>query len=660
MKKKLLGRGSVFAFLLPFIASSHGLAWGSAGLDGIPKVTIVHNPVQKFIHGEKLEFTATILEKVDFVRFFFRPEGIKAYQLRNMKKSSGSTYAFILDTSSLARLQFEYFLLAGSKGRFVTFPEGAPQEVITVVGESKEPLPEIKPEELEVEKKKFKLPLAVGINGSIESRLKDTGDVDVERSVIADGNVKLSKHYQKGNLQTSFEMNSAFTNHPLPGNRNMALSNLTLSVRNGGHSFLMGDISVSSSSFTVFGLGRRGLDYQFNNQKVFLQIFNLGSQQQKGWEGFFPQPRASLYGGALGYELFDQKLNLKAVYVSGQDDPARGKNVSSSFLERKKGNVWAVVGGLKLFGDKINLAGEFAQSNYDANLDDEEGLKRGKAWSAEGSFSYAIFDLRGSYQLISRHFNSIGFQFFSADREAYSTSLGVSLKNIRLNLAYADDRNNTARDPEVFTSSNQSGEASLNWSLTSALSLAMAYRTNNQKTFMGDLEEEPLQKNSGEDYSLGLDLGLSQGARINFSASRSAMKSRGESTDERSSLTMNLGAMVRLGSALNLSPTFSYGKAKNELDKTENQVLNALLNADLNIIPQALSFNTSSSYNRTTSGQETMENITVSSNLNLTFGWIWEPLAGAALSLKIDLRQTKSFRFQGKTEAYFLIFNFSF
>jgi len=621
---------------------------------------IIHTRLQNYTVGEELRIEASAKEEVVWMRFCFRAEGFDNFQIRIMDESPGNSYSHVLDTSQLVRTTFEYYLSAKSKDKIYFFPEGAPREVFKVTGQTQESPPEKEKQISEQKKEKFKLPFSVSLNGNVQARISQEQANEGEETFLGDGNIRLAKFYQKGNLRANFEMNSAYTSHPLEGNGNLSLSHLTLSVTNKNHLVRMGDLSLNSSPLTAFGQGRRGAEYQFDNQKFSFHLFDISSQQVEGWEGLIPKSSLSLFGGDLGYSFFNQKFNLKAIYVAGKDDPARGKNVGSSFLERRKGNVWALVQELKLFDNRLLINGEFAQSKSDRDLGDEEGSRTDHAWNIRGNLTYGVLTFRGSYKFMGKDFNPIGYQYFVNDRKEVEAFSEIAYKKIWINLSYRDGRDNTDNDPNRFTSYNKYGEATVNWIVYNWVSLNLGYRRNKQETFQGLHKETLFGDNSTADYRLGLNFLFRSGAALNFSVSHSELASKSNPAQDNESLVVNLGSWLRLGNVFSLLPSFSLSTSRNELTNLKTNTFNSFINAELSLIPRIFSISTASAFSQTEVGREKIDNLYLSGYLNLYLGWIREKLARNFFSLRGELRKTKSASYEDKSMSIYLLLNFSF
>lgn len=629
---------------------------------------IEHTPISEFTYGEILEIKALVEEDVEWLGYFYRPEGIESFQARNMEKISESSYSYVLDSSTLISAKFDYYLAAKCKERIMYCPDQAPEEFFEVKGKTEEPLPHI-PVDLEVpakeEEEKFELPLSVRVNGSVGHKIREEPATPGEVKTLGDGNMRLSTMYQKENFQLNFDFNISYSSHPLESDDSFNLSDFTLSLMGKKHHLLLGDVSVSESKFTIDILARRGLDYTFDGEKVSFHMFDISSEQEKGWGGLIPKPDLSFYGGALGYSFFDEKLSLKAVYLAGRDDPGEGKNVAGSFLETKEGEVFSLVPELKLFQDKLHLRGELAQSRFDDNLEDEEGKKEDTAWSVGSTLSYPLFTLGGTYRYIGKDFNSVGNQFYSLftnDRKGYDAWLQIPLGRIGLDLTYKNEEDNVDDDPTYLTSYDENESATLFWDVSDRASLILGYGQNRQETFTDENKEVLFQDSFTKDTWVGLNFFLSPGVSVNVSLTDSYLSSTIDPSRNTSTLTANLGGSLGLGKILSLSPNLSYTTSRVEVSGIETKMYSSFLSGELAIIPELLSISTTGSFTR---NEQSLENITtdytnISASLNWYLKWRLLGLDSAVLSLRWDSEETKSEASLDKSERFMLESSFSF
>jgi hypothetical protein len=626
---------------------------------------IDHIPISEFTYGENLEIKAGVKVEIEWLGFFYRPQGMESFQVRTMEPVSERQYSYVLDTSILISATFEYYLAAQSKERLIFLPGQAPEEFFEVRGKIEEPLPQI-PKERELPKEeRLKLPWLISGSASIGYPLGEESATTSDEQTLADGNMRLSTSYKRRDSQLKFDCNVSYSTHPLEGEEDFNLTDFILSLSGKKHHLLVGDVSVNGSEFTISSLARRGAEYTFDNEKLYAHMFNISSQQEKGWGGLIPKPDLRFYGGSIGYSFLEGKLPLRAVYVAGRDDPSQGKNVAGSLLESGEGEVFSLIPELKLFQDRLRLIAEFAQSRYDDNLEDEEGKKEDRAWSVGTNLSYPTFELGGSHRYIGKDFSSVGNQFYSLftnNRKGYEAWLKIPLSSIGLQLIYEDEQDNVDDDPTYLTSYYENERATLSWDISPATSLTLGYGQSKQETFSDESREVLFQDSLTKEASLGLTFLVSPRTSVNISLSESKLSSGTDSSGDSSTLTSNLGASLRLGRVLSLSPNLSYSTSRSEGGTIETKTYNSFLSAELAIIPERVSLSTTGSFTRGEGGSEntTTDSANISASLNWQLKWRILGLDTSILSLRWDSQQTKSAVSSDKSERFMLEFHSSF
>lgn len=570
-----------------------------------------HTPHVKFSHGENLEIRGFVKEKIEWMRFFFQYREAEQFQVRNMLRAENSSYIYEFDTSILPCLEFEYYLAAKTADKIIYYPLKAPTQLIRVSGESEEPLPEI-PEEIpipEVEEKKFQLPFRV--NGSLQSQIAEKETTTEGSKTPTDGNFRISYSYSNpGGLNVDIDSNLSYTTYPLAEENKLDLSNMILSFSKGNHVMRVGDINLNESEYTAFGLGRRGMEYLFNNQKAYFHLFNVSSQQPKGFKGFgIPKSEISILGGALGYTFLGDRISIKAIYVTGKDNPSEGINVGiSEFYTGRKGNVMALFEETRLFDNKLNLKAEYARSEYDADLTDDTDALSDYALAIGASFFHEGVTLGGIYRYIGKDFNSIGLQYLTNDRKVYEANMNLTKEIINLTGVYTYQQDNVQNNPAHYTSKDNNGTLNLSLALSDGVSLDLGYKRDKQKTFLGD-SEAFLPEILTDEFSGALNLSLKQSIIINLALVNSSLSSEDDPLNDSSTFTLNLGSAIRSGEIFNFNPVFSYSKTKHKFTNEEILTYNSFLTTELSFIPRVFSLFFSGGFNRAELSSNNITNI---------------------------------------------------
>jgi hypothetical protein len=574
---------------------------GNAGLQG---PVIRHTALTSFKRGDHVIFSANA-PGARWVRLFFRAPGVETFQVRRMEKTGGDGFSYEMDTNEIAGASFDYYLEAERNGETGFYPPGAPSAFLTAAGEGGAEVPAV-PQNLpppEVPKAAVSWP--VNVTGSVQTAFYENIESAIPKDTQGAGNVRVAANYQKEGLSVAFDSNLSYSNTPVAGEKDIDLSNMALAINLGGHSLRAGDVNITESEFTIQGLGRRGLEYAYGGSSASVHVFDISSQQPRGFDGFgIPKASLGIYGGALGYKLFKDAVSIRAVYLAGKDDPRQGVNVGeSSFASvARQGSVVSVIEETTLFQNKLSLGGEFARSHFDGDLSDESGSRSDDAWRLGGAFRSGIFQAGAIYRFIGKAFNPIGFQYFTSDRRAIEGNAGLTAGSVNLMGSFAVARDNVKNDPGLDTTEIRNGNMNLVWTASPKISLSLGYQANGQSTTR-DLGDPFFPQDSRTNQlSGGLVLTPSQAVNLNFQVGNSDVSSRTSPQANSRGFNMNVGGAFRAGEAFSVSPSIGYTTARNKFTGEKQITLNTFLAAELALVPQWLSTSFQGGYTRADNG----------------------------------------------------------
>ena len=644
--KKILNILVLAPLFFPFFSP---LLWAQSG----SSFKILHTPPDDLNYPDSLEISVQTSEPVRVVKFFFLRPGMEDYQLRILRRDDDGHYRYHFDTSTLMRPELKYYFEVKKDGTRFYFPKNAPQKVIALKGIAKAPLPDKDmqppanlPPQIVI---KDKLPLDIHLDGSARYEIDTHGNgqspFNQDERFVIDGNVSVSKRYQKENLKIDFDSNVTYANRPFLDYHRVSLSNVLFSLHKDQHTIKVGDVTINGSKFTLMGLGRRGAEYQFKGQSGYFQVFNINSQQKNGWVDFVPESKTNIYGGAFGLSHFDKRFSLKTVYLAGNDDPGEGDNVAGTALQQRKGRVFALIPEMSLFEHRLKLIGEYAFSKYDGNLSDDSGMESDNAWRIGGAYSHGPFLFEANYQHTGDEFDSIGNQnaiLFESDRQGYDLSLGLSLAKSLFTVSYLFEEDNVDDDRSRPTSEIKNVTTELLILPTDRLTLRLGYHTDEQEAHQDAGRGALMQNKDTDDYSFGLDYLLFPTSSIHFGVTHSRIESRTDLDAESSTFTTSLGGSFQFGDRLVFNPEVSYSETEFDMTDSTTKTYNAFLDAEYFILPRILSVSTVSSYTKTDADDLTASggtslhsaDINLAGNVNLYLGKFFPYLSRSVLSLK--------------------------
>jgi len=600
---------------------------------------IHHTPVTAFKRGETLEIKARVAGRADWMRFYYRTKDLVDFQVRPMETSSGTEYVYTFDTSALSSLEFEYFIQASVNGQTLAVPPGGPESTFKVADESGTLLPPVPTGTLEGERvvRKFKMP--VDLNASVKAPLYQSSSDSESSFASADGNFRVAWNFNKNRLGISLDSNFIYAGEPPEGSNPVDLANMMLSLTQGEHILRVGDVNIQESGFTVSGLGRRGVEYAYNGRKASIHLFDVSAQQPQGFSGFgVPKPGLSLYGAALGSRFWKDQLSFKVVYVAGKDDPRLGSNIGVLWGGMaRQGRVLSFLPEIILFSNKVTVGGEYAESRYNGNLDDDQEALQGTAWRLSGSAVLGRLNLSTNFRRIGRQFNPIGFSYFANDRKIYDANLGLNLGRINLSGSYLEARDNVEDRPDLTTTKNRSANLNLIWTPSNPFSFSFALKYDSQNSSITEGEVFSPQDSQGLQLSGSLNWILGRTGNITLSLTDARLSSASNPLLDNQNLTANLSGAFRIGNWLTLMPTLGYSGMNMPAHDEHQRMFNSFLLAEAWFIPQIFSVSFNGSYSQTETGSlDVSRLLNLEWNLNLNVQkWVpWIQVSSLVLSLR--------------------------
>ena len=553
-------------------------------------LTIIHTPLTQYVIGAPAEIWAVVSGEPDGLNFYFRQPGLETFQVKPMSPAEGGVFILDFDTSVLTVSSFEYYLEAWAGEEKALAPLDAPAQchAVTGQGEAPPPIPQDIPTP-QAQEAAFRLPIhltATGM-GMLSRNMKRPSAAESSAS----GNLQGSFDFQPARRWgLRIDATTAYTSARLPGANAVNLANLMMTFTGGSHSFKAGDLNFNESEFTVYGLGRRGFDYTFDNQKLYVRAFTASTQQMTGFAGLgFPQKQAVVYGGAAGYKVLGDALGLKAVYVGGRDDPRLGLNVGApASATPRQGSVAALIEETHLFQQRLNLKAEYAQSRYDGDLGDEAGQASGTAYQLSGDFRLGPLAAGARYRNIGRSFNSVGLSYLANDRKGWESNMSFIKGFLSLQGLYTSEQDNIANDSSRPTTKNRMSQLNGTLNISSKFSLNGGYRRSDQASFLGG-ESAPLQDGQTNEASGGVSWMPSTRFSMTGMVIGSKITSRNNPGLNTEALTVNAGGSFRAGETLIISPSASWSRSDNSNLGTTGYSGNGNLSLEMWLVKQVFS-----------------------------------------------------------------------
>ena len=625
------------------------------------RLVIEHEALASYRGGESLTVSARAAG-ARAMRILFRFPGVSEFQVRKMDGDGAGGFTFALDSREVTGASFEYYLEAERKGEAAFLPAGAPDAVFKARGEGVSQ-PEVPGDLPAPTSSAGKVSWPVSLNGSAQAVVYEKDESATPKDMPVAGNVRLAAEYRKGDTTVVFDSNFNYSNTPVAGENDIDLSNMAVSVTHGGHSLRAGDVNITESEFTIQGLGRRGLDYSYGGSKASVHIFDVNSQQPRGFDGFgVPKAALSLFGGAVGYKFLKDAVSVKAVYLTGKDDPTLGANVGEAYFNARgrKGSVLALIEETSLFQNKLTIGGEFARSDFDGDLSDGLGSRSDNAWRVGGTFRSGILQAGAIYRFIGGGFSPIGFQYFANDRRGLEANIGLSKGRFSLTGTFQSMKDNVEGDAEKDTTENMNGNLGLMWAASDKVTFNLAYTRGEQDTSRDGAAALFPQDSVTDQLSGAVMLALSPAASLNLQVANAKASSKTSPQGNNSGINVNLGAAFRAGTVLSVSPTLGYADTKNAFTGEKQRTYNSFLAAELSIVPEWFTTSVQGGYTRADNGSfGVTETVNLSGLLSVQLRKLIK-IGTVALSIRGNYGRTKMPGFSSTLSAVLAQCDFAF
>jgi hypothetical protein len=546
---------------------------------------------------------------------FYRAVGEEEFRSLPLRPESGGLVA-TLPTGEIGGRAIQYYLAFKGATGVMYLPEDAPTSLegldLGPAGAGPNATAQIK----------HKLPFQV--EASLEKVFYRSQKVEGERTFIDSGQVALGYELEAGEHHLRLNTRLAYQNQPMEGQSAWSVGELHGQYAYRNHRAQIGDMAFQESEFTVGGMGRRGMDYLYDDHRLYAHFFAVGTEQLAGFRGLaWPVKGTELFGGAVGWAWLDGRVKSKLVFLTGRDDPSQGVNVgAASFVTRREGSTAALTLEAALLENRLSLNGEYARTNYDKDLDDAYGKVQDQAWRVGGAWSEKTYSARASYRQIGRDFGTLGYPVMEGDRRGFDGGFSLNLNpSWSLNASATSERNNPNADPLETRARNDAQTLDAQWTLRPGLTMRAGLNRGEQEAgASGSLVPFANSRRSG--VNAGLDWAPMATAALSCSAQFDKLEGTGASTSTGRSATLTFGGAFQVPNHLRLAPTLSYSKNTEDGTGQDSKVINAFLNADVTLVQKWLSLALNGGYNRTdASGMAAV----TSTNADAALQWFLTP-----------------------------------
>jgi hypothetical protein len=578
----------------------------AVALRGVPAPgdagSVIFKPAKSYDRGQPMTFTASAVEKPEWITFFFRSSATAEFSVRLMAADQTGGYSTTLSKDDLTADHLEYYLAYKTPARVRYLPEDVPAHFFSTPASAK-PMPAaaVAPQVAVVAPRASSFSLV--FEGSATQRLADKNGTSIDPAFQQSENLSLAFQAGHEDLQVLLDTRLQYNSLPLGGQKEINFADGRLQVSLGRHSLQAGKISPPGTELGLQPFERNGLAYSFNSTAWQLNLFSLATQQLPGFAGLIvPRDGAGLFGGSLAFSLLNQAVSIRATGLSGRDDPALGINTGfAANFKGRRGDLLSMAATAGLMKNSLMLGSELALSRCDPDTTDSLPAMNDSAWQMSGRYSRGILDLRASLKNIGLDFNSIGQQFMVSDRRSLDAGIGLRFARLRLSAGYLAQRNNTENDSAVPTATDTQANAALGWDLSANLSLQLGYAHGEQ-----NLPATVLSPIGGgvvkDGYSGSLSWRPGRRASLQLSAQHDEFRSTVNPELDGRSLTLNAGGNFQHLDHFTLSGQLGMTLARYTATQKEGRFYYAFVNGDLALLGRLLSLSLIAGYNRSEPG----------------------------------------------------------
>ena len=394
----------------------------------------------------------------------------------------------------------------------------------------------------------------------------------------------------------------------------------------------LGDVQVTETPYTISGLSRKGTVFDAEYDVASLHLFSAWTGQKFGLDGgvgIGDYRDDYLVGGSAGINLFDKRLELKAVYASGTDRSANALQADTSTQTplqntlgttttpgHKRGDVVGLLVTSDFFQSRFQTDLEGDVSRYDPDTTDEFGRKTDYAQRARAFGAIDWYSYEGVYEYFGPNYAVIGNEGLAKDKRGVSLRNGFNFGWHTLNLM-ASRYNDNVRGNDLFpriVNYQVTADYALSWIPT--LPMGVNYQKTIQDSTREPAGTTPVDLQS--DTISGRVTYTAGKFTVGYYPSYSIMDDKSPADNDTTTLTNTLASSYAMP-AFTIAPSLSWSRSTVHPTDVRTDTLTGTLDLRTTFFHDRASFATGGSYSivRADNGS----NNTRTLNLTATLGY---------------------------------------
>ena len=337
-----------------------------------------------------------------------------------------------------------------------------------------------------------------------------------------------------------------------------------------------GDIMINETPCTISGFSRKGTMFNGEAGPVYVNLFSARSAQTFGVDGGIGIGDVSedhLFGASAGVKFFENKADIRTIYVTGTDPssaglaasvtpPAPQPNVygTSTTTGNKQGDVVGVLLTTDFLQNRFRTEMEADFTRYDPDIADEFDKRSSSAYRAKlgGMIGWLTYD--ALYEYLGKDYGVIGNPSLAKDRQGFSLQAGVNLAEQNLSVTASRYSDNVESDPLFPKIVSTQGNIAYQFNKIAWLPLGFTYQKMIQQSTHEPAGGIPIDTTT-DTYSARV--GLTHGGfSVNFTPSYSLTDDKTPADADMTNIVYTLTASYTLPN-LSVAPAFTWTRTRN-------------------------------------------------------------------------------------------------
>jgi hypothetical protein len=399
----------------------------------------------------------------------------------------------------------------------------------------------------------------------------------------------------------------------------------------------LGDVLINESRNTVDNLARRGGKFIAEYGPAGLSGFVVRSDIVYGSDGDFGlelDNKDHILGAAGDIDLFKNRANIKAVYVTGGTQPGDESFGQWDAAGGTKGDVKGVILTTDFFQRKFATSFEYDRSNYDSDTADNSNAESDKAYQLKADGTLGKFSYSTEYEYTGFEYQVPG-NYVRSDWEGYTLRSNLTFEKHIFGAMYSEHNDDVENDS--IYGRTDSTEYMLDYSLNIFATVPMTFSwfRNMEKNQIAILDSVTDTYSSSISY-------MKDAYSLFFTPSYSKTNDRTDDDFDSSNLNLNLSASY-FKEVFSIQPSIGFNRYKDfQTDVyTDTDTYGLTVTA---VVLKNISINNTGNFSHITASDDTVDQDYYSNDFQLTYTYpkrilgIFSPKAslGASYGKTID------------------------